>query len=286
MPPDLTRFRDRLIPAREDLAAAHLRDEVDARRFVKGRPMRVVAALADLTLGPQADAGLATQLLHGEPFTVYETRDDGLSWGQSGRDGYVGYVASDALGVPRPDGMRITALCSHVYNAPTLKARAVRTLPFLADVEAGARQGDFVAVAGGFVPAAHLEPVAGDLVDQALRFLGAPYLWGGRSVAGLDCSAMVQLAMAAVGLAAPRDSDMQETLLGRAVSAEAPRERGDLVFWKGHVGILVDGQTLLHANATHMAVACEPFAGALARIVAAGGGPVTSRCRLPALRAE
>ena len=282
MSPDLSRFDTRLVPARADLAAAHLRDEVDAPRFVKGAPMRVTAPLADLTLVPDPAAMLATQLISGEPFTVYETRPDGLSWGQSGRDGYVGYVASDALGPARENGARITALRSHVYRAPTLKARVTGALPFLADIEAGARHGGFVAVPGGFVPAPHLDPVAGDMVDQALRLLGVPYLWGGRSAEGLDCSALVQLAMAAAGLEAPRDSDMQEALLGRALPVDAPGERGDLVFWKGHVGILVDAETLLHANATHMAVACEPLDGAIARIAAAGDGGVTGRRRLPA----
>lgn len=285
MPPDLRRFRDRLVPAREDLAAAHLRDEVDAARFVRGVPMRVRAALADLTLTPDPAAMLATQLLHGEPFAVYEERDDGLCWGQSGRDGYVGYVARAALGPARPDGAAVTALCSHVYAAPTLKARVTAALPFLADVAAGEEQGGFVTVPEGFVPAPHLAPRSGDFVDQALRLEETPYLWGGRSAAGLDCSALVQLAAMAAGLAAPRDSDMQEAMLGRALPPEAPGERGDLVFWKGHVGILVDAETLLHANATHMAVAREPLAGAVARIAAAGDGPVTARRRLPALRA-
>ncbi len=283
MSPDLSRFGSRLVPARADLAAAHLRDEVDAPRFVKGTPMRVTASLADLTLMPDPGAMLATQLIAGEPFTVYEARPDGLSWGQSGRDGYVGYVPTAALGPAREDGMRITALRSHVYGAPTLKARVKGALPFLADIVAGAHEGGFVAVPGGFVPAPHLAPLAGDLVDHALRFRGVPYLWGGRSADGLDCSALVQLAMVAAGLEAPRDSDMQEALLGRALPADVPGQRGDLVFWKGHVGILVDAMTLLHANATHMAVVCEPFDGAVARIAAAGDGQVTSRRRLAAL---
>ncbi len=285
MSPDLSRFNTRLVPARGDLAAAHLRDEVDAARFVRGTPMRVTAPLADLTLVPDRAAMLATQLLCGEPFTVYETRAEGLSWGQSARDGYVGYVPTAALGPARPDGARITALRSHVYVAPTLKARVAGALPLLADVDAGPREGGFVAVPGGYVPAPHLEPVPGDLVDHALRLVGVPYLWGGRSAEGLDCSALVQLAMAAAGLDAPRDSDMQEAMLGRALPEGAPGQRGDLLFWKGHVGILVDAATLLHANATHMAVACEPCEGAIARIAAAGDGPVTSRRRLPALAA-
>jgi cell wall-associated NlpC family hydrolase len=130
------------------------------------------------------------------------------------------------------------------------------------------------------VPRAHLAPVAGDFVAQAERFLGAPYLWGGRSARGIDCSALVQLALLAAGREAPRDSDMQAALLGTELPARAALRRGDLVFWKGHVGIMRDRDTLIHANAHHMAVAAEPFGPAAARIAAAGGGPVTGRRRL------
>jgi cell wall-associated NlpC family hydrolase len=132
---------------------------------------------------------------------------------------------------------------------------------------------------------AHLAPFEGDCVDQAARFVGVPYLWGGRSARGLDCSALVQLALHAVGLPAPRDSDMQAALLGQPLAADAPPARGDLVFWRGHVGIMLDGARLLHANAHHMAVAIEPLGGAVARIAAAGGGDVTARRRLDRLSA-
>ncbi len=145
----------------------------------------------------------------------------------------------------------------------------------------GERNGFAALGDGGFTPLPHLAPPAGDFVDQALRFLGAPYLWGGRSAAGLDCSALIQLALAATEVAAPRDSDMQAALLGDALEAGAPARRGDLVFWRGHVGVMADAATLLHANAHHMAVASEPFAAAEQRILDAGGGPVTGRRRLP-----
>ena len=133
---------------------------------------------------------------------------------------------------------------------------------------------------GGFAPLQHLAPVAGDFVAVAARFLGAPYLWGGRSARGLDCSALVQLALMAAGIAAPRDSDMQAALLGRALAADEPALRGDLIFWRGHVGLLADPQTLIHANAHHMAVAQEALANATARIAAAGGGRVAMRRRV------
>jgi cell wall-associated NlpC family hydrolase len=281
LPGDLTRFAARLLPARPDLAAAHLHGQVAAARYVGGEPRQVTAAVLDLTSSPEPGAGLATQLLHGERFTVYETRDDGLVWGQSARDGYVGYVQASGLGAPGPAGQRVTALWAQLYPRPEVKARTVAELPFLAEVAVDAEERGFSrVVGGGWVASQHLAPVAGDAADQAARFLGVPYLWGGRSARGIDCSGLVQLALAAVGIEAPRDSDMQEALLGVDLEPEAPPRRGDLVFWKGHVGMLRDPETLIHANGHHMAVAIEPFAAAAARIEAAGGGPVTARRRV------
>jgi cell wall-associated NlpC family hydrolase len=277
----LTAFASRLLPARRDLAAAHLRGRVEAARFVEGEPRRVTAAVLDLTMSPEPGAELATQLLHGEGFTVYEDRDDGLAWGQSAGDGYVGYVPAAGLGAPRPAGRRVTALWAQVYPRPEVRARAVGELPFMAEVAVSGGSGGFAGLdGGGYVAAAHLAPVAGDAVDQALRFVGVPYLWGGRSARGIDCSGLVQLALAAVGIAAPRDTDMQQALLGGELEPDAALRRGDLVFWKGHVGMLADAGTLVHANAHHMAVAAEPFTAALARIAASGGGPLTARRRV------
>ncbi len=276
-------FAARLLPARPDLAAESLRDRVAAARYVPGMPMRVTSTLLDLTQTPDAAGERATQLLAGETFTVYEERADGLAWGQAEADGYVGYVDGAGL-VPAEEaalpGPPVTALWSHVYPAPELRARPIGDLPMLARPGAAGRCGAFVALeGGGFAPAAHFDPVYGDFVGQAERLLGAPYLWGGRSARGLDCSALVQLALMATGRAAPRDSDMQAAGLGVALAAGARLVRGDLVFWKGHVGIMRDADTLLHANAHHMAVASEPLAVAAARIEASGGGPPTLRRR-------
>ena len=280
---DPFRFPGRLLPARPDLAARHLEGRVRAERYAEGEARQVVAAVLDLTLSPEPGASLGTQLLHGEPFTLYETRPDGLAWGQAGIDGYVGYVAAAGLGPAEPPGQRVTALWSHVYSRPAVRARVTGELPLGAGVRVVAAEDGFARLAGGgFVPLQHLAPVAGDAVDHAARFAGVPYLWGGRSARGLDCSALVQLACMAAGLAAPRDTDMQAAWLGEALPAEVPLRRGDLVFWDGHVGIMRDAGTLIHANGHHMAVAAEPFLPAAARIEAAGGGPVTIRRRLPA----
>ncbi|TPE52649.1 C40 family peptidase [Amaricoccus solimangrovi] len=275
-----TRFARRLVPARPDLAADHLRGSVTAERYVPGTRYAVGAPLLDLSLTPDPEAGRDTQLLHGESFVVYETREDGLAWGQAELDGYVGYVAAEGLVAPRSRGQRITALWSHCYPAPLTRAKPVLELPFLAEVPVAGTSADFARLRDGrHVPRPHLAPVEGDFVDQAARFLGVPYLWGGRSARGLDCSALVQLALLATGIEAPRDSDMQAALLGEALAPDAPARRGDLVFWKGHVGILTDPETLLHANGHHMAVAREPLGLAIERIAAAGGGGVIARRR-------
>jgi len=277
----MSRFARRLVPARPDLAAAHLAGSVEAARFVPGEPRRVAVDVLDLTMAPDRAAGLATQLLHGEPFTVYEVTPDGLAWGQSGRDGYVGYVEAAALGPDFSGGTMVTALWSHLYTGPAVKARVHAGLPLGAEVAVAAVEGGFARLEDGyFVPARHLAPLAGDHVDHALRFVGVPYLWGGRSARGIDCSGLVQVALMAAGIAVPRDSDMQAALAGVPLEEGAPLQRGDLIFWDGHVGLLRDPETLVHANAHHMAVAVEPFGPAVARILAAGGGPVTGRRRI------
>lgn len=285
MPELSAHFPDRMLAARPDLAAADLRGRVEAARFTEGAPHSVSAPLLDLTLVPDAGAERATQLLHGERFTVFETRDDGLAWGRAGRDGYVGYVAAAGLGPARsdtrPDTRFVTALWSQIYPRPEIRARAEADLPLGAAVSVAGTTGAFARLrGGGFVPRAHLAEVQGDAVAQAERFLGVPYLWGGRSARGIDCSALVQLALMLTGRDCPRDSDIQQASLGVALRPDAALQRGDLVFWKRHVGWLTDPWTLLHANGHHMAVAVEPLAQAVARIEAAGGGPVTG-CRRP-----
>lgn len=281
-PVALAPFADRLVAARPDLAADHLRGQVTASAFAAGTPRRVVAPLLDLWTTPDPAATRASQLIHGETFTVYESRGDGRAWGQATLDGYVGYVDARHLGPLAGAGRRVTALWSHLYARPLVRGAVEHDLPFLAEVPVSGTSGSFAKLrGGGFVPAAHLAPLPGDFVDVAERFLGVPYLWGGRSARGIDCSGLVQVALLATGSPAPRDTDMQAALLGEELGARTPLRRGDLLFWKGHVGIMRDRDVMIHANAHHMAVAAEPLATAVARIGAAGGGAITARRRLP-----
>jgi len=273
----------RLTPARPDLAAAFLRGRVEAARFVEGERRAVVESNAPLRRRPAPDAPLETEALFGETVVVYEEHE-GWAWGQLERDGYVGYLPAAALGDFTPATHRVATLRAHAYPGPSIKLPPLRALAFGALVTIARIKGEFaVGGDGAHYWARHLVPtdsLEADVVEVARRFLGVPYLWGGRTAEGLDCSGLAQTAFRAVGIGAPRDSDMMEAGFGERLAAYAPLRRGDLVFWRGHVGLISGEDTLLHANGFHMLVVEEPFAEACRRIGATGGGPVTSIRRL------
>ena len=280
-------FDPRLTPARPDLAAKHLQGQVQAARFVEGTLRAVVEPQAPVRRAPAPDAALETEALMGERVIVYETTDEGWAWGQLDDDGYVGWLPAAALGEPRADPThQVVALRTLLFPGPDIKLPPVMALPLGARLAIVHTDERFAVTAEGlFVPARHLAALdvrAADFVAVAERFLEAPYLWGGKTSQGIDCSGLVQVALAACGVKCPRDSDMQEQALGTPVDfvrGHADLRGGDLVFWKRHVGIVRDPATLLHANAHHMAVALEPLADAVARI-RAGGSEITSVRRL------
>jgi cell wall-associated NlpC family hydrolase len=272
----------RITPARPDLAAKHLEGKVEAARFAQGEDYEVIDAQAPLRRQPAPDAPLDTEALMGERVTIYEFNEEGWAWGQLAADGYVGWLPANALLKPRAAPThKVTALRTLAFPGNSIKAPPVAAPP-LGSRLGVLRQQDRFAVANiGFLPAGHLAPLdhaERDFVTVAERFLGTPYLWGGKTNYGLDCSGLVQVALNACGIACPRDSDMQERALGMPVDPSHLR-RGDLVFWKGHVAIVRDETSFVHANAFHMQVAVEPIATALDRIAAAGS-PVTSAKRL------
>jgi cell wall-associated NlpC family hydrolase len=271
-------FDPRLTPARGDLAAKELEGKVSAVRYVEGRVYEVIEPQAPLRNEPAPDAPLATEALKGEHVTIYDTNGEGWAWGQLAADGYVGWLPSNALAPPGvPPTHKVTTLRTFAFPGHSIKLPPIEALPFGARL-AVARTEDRMAVthSGAFVPAVHLasiENCESDFVAVAERFLGVPYLWGGKTMLGLDCSGLVQVALTACGIACPRDSDMQEEVLGAARKAAAglsALQRGDLIFWKGHVAIARDRASLLHANAFHMAVAIEPIAEAMVRIRGTG----------------
>ena len=270
----MARFDPRLTPARPDLAASHLRGKVEAARFVDGIVQEVVIGLAPVRAAPSHDATMLTEALLGERVTIYETDEEGWAWGQLAGDGYVGWLPAAALLAPGPAPThKVVALRTLVFPGPSIKLPPAEALPLGARIAVVRSHETFaVTPTGGHVPMQHLAPLdtaESDFVAVAERFLGTPYLWGGKTSLGLDCSGLVQVALTACGVACPRDSDMQEAALGKSVSL-AGLQHGDLIFWKGHVAIARGRNSMIHANAFHMAVAIEPVAESLARIGAAG----------------
>jgi cell wall-associated NlpC family hydrolase len=283
-------FDPRTTPARPDLAALHLKGKVEAARFVAGTELEVRDAQAPLRREPSPDAPLDTEALHGERVTVYDENGEGWCWGQLCSDGYVGWIPANALRLPGPPPThRVAALRTLVFPGPSIKAPPVDALSLGSRVAVRTPQRDdareLTDLLSGFcIPTRHLAPIESkepDFVAVAERFVGVPYLWGGKTSLGIDCSGLVQIALTASGVACPRDSDMQEQALGAPLPTDdlAGLSRGDLIFWKGHVAIVRDKQSIVHANAFHMAVAVEPIADALRRIADAGS-PIASIRRL------
>ncbi|WP_439815570.1 C40 family peptidase [Zavarzinia sp. CC-PAN008] len=261
-------FDPRVTPVRDGIAARHMMGQVDATRFVEGEPATCLRSHVSVTGRPDPAAPNLTELLLGEAFVVYE-RVGGFAWGQATRDGYVGFVPEAALGPPLAHTHRVAALMSHLYPAPDIRTQPLASLPLSALVRVEADEGRWARLAHGWLHARHLEPLDAthpDWVAEALRLLGVPYVWGGRTPFGIDCSGLVQLALERAGVACPRDSDMQERALGTAVVSGQPERRGDLVFSPGHVAIALDAQTVLHANGFALAVTIEPLSALLARV--------------------
>lgn len=264
----------RLNAYREDLAEKRLEGQVPARRFVTGEPARIVSPVSGLRPKPDSASGIDTEVLFGEEVTVFD-RAEGWAWVKAVSDGYVGYLPDAALAPPGASPTHhVVVPRTFLYPGADLRFPASAALSMGSRVavvgEAETRGTRYFLVADGrAIVAGHCLPIgtyaSDDYVAIAARFLETPYLWGGRSGFGIDCSGLVQLSLMMTGRSAPRDTDMQAAGLGVEIG-RGDLKRGDLVFWKGHVAIMEDEKTLLHANGHTMAVAREDFEAAVKRI--------------------
>lgn len=249
---------------RPDVASARLRGVVTAERYEAGERRQARRGTVPLREAPSESARLGSELLFGEEFIAYDERD-GWAWGQCVLDDYVGYARSDALrSEPWEPTHKVGVLRAHVFSEPDLKSPPLESLSLGSPVALAERSGDYARLTeGGWLHTAALAPLdigTPDFVATALRFLGVPYLWGGRSALGLDCSGLAQVAFSEAGIACPRDSHMQVEAIGEAVSLEGPYRRADFVEFPGHCGLMIDATTIVHANATAMCVSCDPLA--------------------------
>jgi cell wall-associated NlpC family hydrolase len=278
----------RLNAYRPDLADVRLRGKVEAKQFVTREPMQITVSVADMRREPRPDSGVDTQVLFGETVDVFEERE-GWCWAQARGDRYVGYVADTAL-------TRRTSAATHVvtsprtflYPGPDMKLPVESSLSIGSQLEIvgevtnrGTRY--LQLASGAAVIASHAAPInaqGNDPVAVAEQLLGTPYLWGGRSGHGIDCSGLVQLAFAMCGVKLQRDTSMQERTAGRAIlphQSDGQLLRNDLVFWKGHVAMICDSQTIIHASGHTMTVVNENYAEAVRRIGYLYGNPVAFR---------
>lgn len=261
---------------RPDLADVALAGLYFAPHYAAPVPRGVAAPSVPLRAAPDAEAQAVSELLHGETFNMLDSRS-GWAWGYCGHDHYVGYVPMDALGEPVA-ATHVTTAAAPLFAAADIKSPIRALLPASARL-AGTVEGAFLPTEAGFVHLRHVRALAdapSDWVAVAERHLGAPYVWGGRGGLGYDCSGLTQTALAACGIAAPRDTDQQAAAVGALLDDHAELRRGDIVFFPGHVGLMADAGRLLHANAYWMAVTIEPLDDVVARLADKHERPITA----------
>ncbi|MBH1998635.1 MAG: C40 family peptidase [Sphingomonadaceae bacterium] len=291
-PPERTRFKlegrsvalDRRVhAARGDLADMALAGTLFSAHYARAVAFTCVAPGAPILSAATPSAEAVSELLRGETFHALDVMTD-WAWGFCGHDGYVGYIRRDALDLFETPTHRISIHGAPLFSAPDIKASIADYWPIGALFSGEADDG-FIACAEGYIHLRHTAPVDAhptDWVAVAERYLGQPYVWGGRGHRGIDCSGLVQVALGQYGMAVPRDTDLQCEGIGNPIDSEMALTRGDLIFFPGHVGIMTDARTLLHANAHWMAVVAEPLANVVARLAGDHAQPIIARRRIGA----
>jgi len=268
----------RMTPARSDVASQHLQGVVAAERYVSGVEYQVVENAAPVRQDPRPDAPLLTQALFGERVTVYD-ENEGWAWGQLKGDDYVGYLPFQALSreLVTPTH-RVRTLRTYIYPEPDIKSVPLDLLSMGSHLSAVATKDRFTQLdTGGFIYSDHIALITeydSDFVTVAEMFEGTPYLWGGKTSLGLDCSGLVQVSFAACGKPVLRDTDMMQEQLGVEIPLTPQLTglvRGDLVFWHGHIAIMCNDTILVHANGYHMNTVIEPAKVARDRIASLFG---------------
>lgn len=291
-PPERIRFKldgrsvtldSRIHAARGDLADLSLAGVLFSAHYARPVELTCVAAGTPVLAASSTGATAVSELLRGESFHALDVTTD-WAWGFCGHDGYVGYVRREALDKRENVSHRVFAGTAPVFSAADIKSPIIDYWPGGARF-AGEELDGFIACGDGFLHhrhAVHVETLESDWVAVALRYLGQPYVWGGRGHRGVDCSGLVQVALGQCGIKVPRDTDLQREGIGSPISDDTPLERGDLVFFPGHVGIMADADNLLHANAHWMAVVVEPLADVVKRLSGDHAQPITGRRRIGA----
>lgn len=270
----------RLTPANKRVADPTLQSDWPGVTYVEPEPFAVHWPLVDLMNAPEGHRD--RQLLFGDTVGVYETHE-GWAFVRSDKDGYVGYVPRSSLASSPEATHRVSAAATHVYEQANFKSRDRMRLSHGCQLHGMGVENGYLRIADGYVPLVHcsaIEEFAADPVSVAKTFLDTPYLWGGNSRFGIDCSGLIQAAFLACGIPCPGDSDLQEESLGYELPTDVALERNDLLFWKGHVAMIVDEDRLIHANAHHMAVTFENIESAIERIEKQGDGPIIKRKRV------